>query len=226
MPKRETISAATALVAVAVQAITVGRPSRSAICGQAQVVGAEVVAPLRDAVRLVDREQVDAPLRERLEEDVRAEALRRAVDDPRRPAANLLEGPPRRLGAHPRGDHRHRVTGCGEPLPLVVHQRDQRADDDRQVLAGQPRQLVAEALAAAGGHHDQRVAALQRGFHRLALTWPEGGEAELAEQLDRRAGWRSASRAGYAGWWTGKRAICDDFDKEARSNRSRGVTRW
>ena len=47
------------LVAVAVQAITVGRPSRSAICGQAQVVGSEVVAPLRDAVRLVDREQVD-----------------------------------------------------------------------------------------------------------------------------------------------------------------------
>ncbi len=33
MPKREAISAATGFVAVAVQAITVGRPSRSAICG-------------------------------------------------------------------------------------------------------------------------------------------------------------------------------------------------
>ena len=78
---------------------------------QAQVVGAEVVPPLGDAVGLVDREQVDAPLRQSLEEDVRAEALRRAVDDPRLAAADLVEGAAGRLVAHPRGDHRHRVPG-------------------------------------------------------------------------------------------------------------------
>ena len=43
-------------------------------------------------------------------------------------------------------------------------------------------QLVAEALAAAGGHDDERVAAVERGLDRLALAGPEGREAEQGEQ--------------------------------------------
>ena len=173
-----------ALVAVAVQAITVGRPSRSAISRQAQVVGPEVVSPLRDAVRLVDRQQVDPPLRQRVEEDV---ARRSAPASSRRSAPRRCapgRGRARAASAaHPRGDHRHRVPGRGQPPPLVLHQRDQRADHDRQVLGRQPRQLVAEALAAAGRHHDQRVAPFERGLDRLPLPGPPALEAKLSEQL-------------------------------------------
>ena len=54
-----------------------------------------------------------------------------------------------------------------ERADLVVHQRDQRADDDRDALAGamanDRRHLVAQALAAAGRHQHQGVAA--------AATW-------------------------------------------------------
>ena len=49
---------------------------------KAEVVGAEVVAPLRDAVRLVDDEAADRDLAQRLEEAGRGEALGRHVEQP------------------------------------------------------------------------------------------------------------------------------------------------
>ena len=166
------------------QAITVGRPSRSAICGQAQVVGPEVVPPLRDAVRLVDREQVDPPLRERVEEDGRGEALRRAVDDPRLAAADLRRA--RARAASSLIPEEIIATGC----PAAVSRRHWSFISAISGLTTivrssrrQPRQLVAEALAAAGRHHDQRVAPLQRRLDRLALPGPPALEPELPEQL-------------------------------------------
>ena len=56
-------------------------------------------------------------------------------------------------------------------LHLVLHQRDQRRDDQRQVRPHQRRQLVTERLARAGGHHHQHVAA---GAARpsTASRWP------------------------------------------------------
>ena len=47
---------------------------------------------------------------------------------------------------------------------LVLHQRDQRRDDDAVAVAQQRRNLVAQGLAAAGRHQHQRVAA--------RATWP------------------------------------------------------
>ena len=47
---------------------------------------------------------------------------------------------------------------------------------------GDPGELVAEALAAAGRHHDEAVAAVERGLHRLALPGPELAVAEVLEQ--------------------------------------------
>ena len=51
------MSSATRGVAVAVRAIVARAPTRWRGVGQGEVVGPEVVAPLRDAVRLVDHEQ-------------------------------------------------------------------------------------------------------------------------------------------------------------------------
>ena len=50
-------------------------------------------------------------------------------------------------------------------LDLVLHQRDERRDDDRQVVADQRGQLVAERLARAGRHHDERVAPASAASH-------------------------------------------------------------
>ena len=54
-------------------------------------------------------------------------------------------------------------------LDLVLHQRDQRRDHQRQVRPHQRRQLVTERLARAGGHHHQDVATGAGRLDRLAL---------------------------------------------------------
>ena len=65
------------------------------------------------------------------------------------------------------------MTIAGEATALIRHQRDQRADDDGQARRRQPGELVAEALTAAGRHHDEGVASGERGLDRLALPGPK-----------------------------------------------------
>ena len=159
------------------------RPERRADGGEAAVVGAEVVPPLAQAVRLVDDEQ--ARRRRSIERGAEArvgEPLRRDVQQRarRRPAARRARAR-RAVGAGLRGQRRD-VEAAEPPqrLHLVVHQRDQRRDDDVRSSARERRQLVAERLAGARGHDDERVAALQRGGHRLALP---GAERLVAEDV-------------------------------------------
>ncbi len=68
---------------------------------------------------------------------------------------------------------------------LVFHQGDQRAHHQGHAAAGDPGELVAERLARAGRHHQQRVAALDhRAAHGL-LVGAESREAEAAlEQIE------------------------------------------
>ena len=63
-------------------------------------------------------------------------------------------------------------------LHLVLHQRDQRRDDHRQPVEQQRRDLVAQRLAAAGGHDRQRIAPGQHVLDHLALERAEGVVAE------------------------------------------------
>ncbi len=155
--------------------------------GQAEVVGPEVVPPLRDAVRLVDDEQADPRLPDPLQEAGRREPLRRHVEQPRAAGHRAVDsravGRRVLLGV----DERHHAGRHAlERLDLVLHQRDQRRHDQRQVGSHQRGQLVAERLARAGRHHDQHVAAGERRLDRLALARPEAREAEHLAQ--RRAG--------------------------------------
>jgi hypothetical protein len=93
---------------------------------QAEVLGAEIVAPLRDAVRLVDREQRDPAVRQQLQAALGQQPLGGDVEQvefarEHRPldATHVVE--PERgveeLGAHAVLAQRHH---------LVLHQRDQR----------------------------------------------------------------------------------------------------
>ncbi len=74
------------------------------------------------------------------------------------------------------------MAEVGKPGALVAHEGDQGGDDDGQVVGGECRELVAEALAAAGGHDDERVAAVEGGLDGFALAGAEGGEAEQGEE--------------------------------------------
>jgi len=63
-----------------------------------------------------------------------------------------------------------------------LHERDERRDDDGQVLGHEAGELVTERLARARGHDHERVASSQRSLARLALAGAEGREAEVLEQ--------------------------------------------
>ena len=61
---------------------------------------------------------------------------------------------------------------------LVVHEGDERADDEGGASAGDGGELVAEGLAGAGGHDQQDVAAFGGGAADGFLVGAERGEAE------------------------------------------------
>ena len=150
--------------------------------GQAEVVGAEIVPPLGYAVRLVDGEQRD-------------------------PAA--LEQPQRRLGAQPLRCHVQQVkltgdkgvldqaagadvlggieeagpdTESAQRVHLILHERDQGRDHHPGPVPDQGRDLVAQRLAAAGGHQHQRVLAADQVIDDLLLAATEGVVAENPAQ--------------------------------------------
>ena len=166
-------------------AVEVGEQSeRPGDRAEGEVVGAEVVPPLRDAVRLVDHEQADPGAADAVQEPGRREPLGRDVEQARPPGHRAVHRRPVRRGVLLRVDQRDLARRDAlERLDLVLHQRHQRRDHQRQVRAHQRRQLVAERLARAGRHHDHHVAVRQRGLARLALPGPEGREAE--ERLER-----------------------------------------
>ena len=133
-----------------------------------QVVGAEVVPPLRDAVRLVDGEQVDAVPPQSLDQLRVAQALGRDVQQRQLAAhegqiAGVLLGP-----ADRRIDECRLDVGAAQVRDLVAHQGDQRRDDQRAPDL-ERRQDEAGALAAARRHDADDVTVRQR-FEHLGLA--------------------------------------------------------
>ncbi len=178
---RPATSVATRGVAVAVDATIASGAQHPRGIRQPEVVGPEVVPPLRHAVGLVDHEQADPAIAHAVEEAGSGKALRRDVEQPQLAGG----GAPQRLrvdgGILLGVDQRDPIAQPArrERLDLVLHQRDQRRDHHREVVAQQRRQLVAERLARAGGHHHEHVAARESRLARLALAGPEAREAKL-----------------------------------------------
>ncbi len=98
-------------------------------------------------------------------------------------------------------DRRSSDPGRAEGVDLVLHQREQRGDDDGDAaVEEQGGHLVAEALAAAGGHDGESVPAREHAGDDLLLPFAEGVVAEdlgerLAGAVDGKlpaGGWRAA----------------------------------
>ena len=146
------------------------------------VFRAEFMAPLRHAMRLVDREQREPQARQPLQRAVRQQPLRRDVqqielllDQVARDAARLRRV---EIGMQCAGSH----AKLAQRRHLIVHQRDQRRDHHRGAGPAQRRHLEADALAAAGRRQHQRVAAGDDVAHHLLLLAAKAREAEHAAQ--------------------------------------------
>ena len=69
-----------------------------------------------------------------------------------------------------------------ELIDLILHQRDQRRDNQREAVLHDRRKLIAKTLAAAGGHHAQTVFAGEDCLDHFPLTGPKARQSEAREK--------------------------------------------
>ncbi len=147
---------------------------------KAQIFRAKIVSPLADAVRLVDGQQRQLASGDDGEKARRAEALRRDVEESAEALAQLRHCRKLLIPALAAREHPGRNAQRAHLPHLVGHQRNQRRDDQREPAQCSRRQLVAEALARSGRHHNKRVAIGEHVVDDLALL-----RAKLFEPEDR-----------------------------------------
>jgi hypothetical protein len=123
------------------------------------VLGPEVVPPLRDAVGLVDGKEGDAALVQQGQKAFAEQPLRGYVQQVELAGHQaLFHRPrlPRGQGGVEKGRPQAELV---QGVHLVLHQGDEGRDDDAGAGPHQGRNLEAEGLAAARGHEDQGIAA-------------------------------------------------------------------
>ena len=155
--------------------------------GQPPELRTELVTPLTDAVSLVDRHELDTPCAEPSAKRLGPLADQPLRGDVEQPASSGVEvgvdlAP---LGRAERAvERRGRDPACHETIDLVLHQRDERRDDETETV-GRPHQrrhLEAQRLAAARGQHDDAVASVEVSRDRGALHGTELAVAPVPDQ--------------------------------------------
>ena len=149
---------------------------------QIAIVGTEVVSPLRDTVRLVDGDQTQRQFRQPIHHGPGRQTLGRDIQQVqlagagRRPDGRTLVQ--RHAGIQTGGRH----ALLFQRLDLIGHQGDQGRDHQAQAGPQDGRDLIADALAAAGRQDGQHIAAGQDLFDHLTLQPPEIGVTPDARQ--------------------------------------------
>ena len=144
------------------------------------VARTEVVPPLRQAVRLVDGDEGDCLLLQDGLEEVGLQALGRDVDDLVRTVRDGAK-PCARLRLPQRAvDERRGCARFRKRVDLVLHQRDQGRDDERDARQEQRGDLEADGLSRACGHDGNGLASFEQALDDRFLR---GAKALVAEGL-------------------------------------------
>ena len=150
-----------------------GAAERRPQLAELEIFRAEIVPPLRHAMRLVDGEQADsAALQERRGFRLQ-QALRRGVEQAQRPVARGAADAPVLARRVVRIDAARRYAHRRQLADLIAHERNQRRHDHGESAPHDGRQLVAQRLAAAGGHDGEDILAGQHGRYDVFLPRPE-----------------------------------------------------
>ena len=139
---------------------------------QLPVFQPEVMAPLTDAMRLVDREGADAQTRGKLEKTRRQQPFRCDEYEMMTAGGDLALGIAKLGEVHPAMQGDGGIAAGAQRIDLILHQRDERRHHYIGASGHRRRRLVAERLTASGRHHHQRVAVLKTGEDRLCLKRP------------------------------------------------------
>ena len=144
-----------------------------------QVAGPEILAPLGNAVGLVYRHQGNGPGLDGLQKAVCQKPLRGYIDDLVHTALDVPVHQADLVGCQGGIDVGRADSRVLQGHDLVLHERNQGGDDQCHPRQHKPRHLVAQALAAAGGHDAEGIPAGKLGVDELLLAGPEGGVAEV-----------------------------------------------
>ena len=163
-----------------------GHAQRLAQLADAQVIGAEIMAPLADAMRLIHRDQADADTPQHPHRRPRSKPFRRHVQKLQPPRLDRLpDGFGLFLGIA-RGERTGGDASLLQGTHLITHQGDQRRDHHRDPLPHQGRQLKAQGFAATRRHDGQNVFACGHRIDDLFLAGAEGIKTEdIAQQRGR-----------------------------------------
>ena len=146
-----------------------------------EIVRAEVVAPLRDAVSLVNGKQAQGQVLKRAEEGHIAEAFGCDVDEsifPQCKKSQTLVLFRERNGAVDEGREDALTV---ESIHLVFHQRDERGNDEREAVELQRGELVDERFPRARGH-GEGVLFVEEGLDGFFLSRAKGVETEVGAE--------------------------------------------
>jgi len=151
---------------------------RFARLGQQTVFGPEVMAPLRDAMRLVDGEPGHPEAPQPVDQPLAGQPLGRDEEQAQIAGVEPVPGLGRLALAVHRIERGGGDAGPHQLADLIAHQGDQRRDDEGEPAGDEGGKLVAHRLAGARRHHRENVAAGKRGFDHFPLT---GAEIIIAE---------------------------------------------
>ena len=141
-----------------------------------KVIGAEIMAPLADAMGLVHGNERHARAAEETHGTARCKLLGRDVEKLECAAIVSVQhriGFFERVGA---GECSGRNARLLERSDLVAHERNERRDDDGDSVPHQSGELETQGFAAACGHDGQNVVAFGNGCSNLGHA-----EAEVVE---------------------------------------------
>ena len=146
----------------------------------------KVVTPLRYTVGLVDGIERNLHATQEFHVLILIERLRSHVEQLRlallHVVHHLLDGSLVQRGIQIVG-HALLLAQAVDHIHLVLHQRNERRDDDGRAFHDERRQLIAQTLAAAGRHQHERVVAGQQITYDGFLIALELVKAEVVLQL-------------------------------------------
>ena len=111
---------------------------------QLAIFGPEVMAPLADAVRFVDRKEADVRFLQHLLEAGRHQTFGRDVEQLQAIGAEIVAHGARFVGIERGVEHRGRNAGLFQCLDLIAHQGDQGRHDDGDARTAQRGNLIAD----------------------------------------------------------------------------------
>ena len=144
------------------------------------VVGAEVVTPLRNTVRLVDGDERRRALGKHLRKTWYAKPLGRDKQEVEVAGKILNAGLARDATVETRVNAGNAAIQCRKLRVLILHESDQRRDDEGRSTQRDGRQLIAQRLPCPCRHDQQQVSSGNRGSANSLLV-----RAELRESKHR-----------------------------------------